>query len=200
MKACYWIVIAILSFETIGCRKSPPKLIRPATIKDIMDSMVDPSGDFVFGAVEVISDEHGVREIAPHDDKFTEDTAGLSPAYNEDNWQAVRLRLIVLLEAPNLLVMPGRKVAPPNVTSQNPEIELQPWQIQKLIDGDRPAFIRRARRLQDAAELAMKAVDEKDTDALFKAEADIDKACEGCHLNYWYPNDKRAQQLFKQAH
>ena len=164
-----------------------------------MDSMVDPSGDFVFGAVEVVSDEHGVRRIAPQDNAFTLDTAGLDAAYNQNNWQAVRLRLIVLLEAPNLLVMPGRKVAPPNVTSQNPQIELQPWQIQKLIDGDRSAFIRRARRLQDAAEVALKAVDEKNTDALFQAEAGIDKACEDCHLNYWYPNDKRAQQLFKEG-
>jgi hypothetical protein len=188
MRFTYWIAVVSLILAVAGCRKAPPKMVSPATIKDIMDSMVDPSGD-----------EHGVREIAPHDDQFTEDTSGLSPAYNEDNWQAVRLRLIVLLEAPNLLVMPGRKVAAPNVTSQNPQIELQPWQIQKLIDGDRPAFIRRARRLQDAALAAMKAVDAKNTDALFQAEADIDHACEGCHLNYWYPNDKRAQQLFKQA-
>lgn len=199
MKRYFWILMASLAFMAAGCRKAPPKLIHPATIKDIMDSMVDPSGDFVFGAVEVVSDEHGVREIAPRDVTFTEDTAGMSPAYNEDNWQAVRLRLIVLVEAPNLLVMPGRKVAPPNVTSQNPQIELQPWQIQKLIDGDRPTFIRRARRLQDAAEKALKAVDEKNTDALFQAEADLDNACEDCHLHYWYPNDKRAQQLFKQS-
>lgn len=164
-----------------------------------MDSMVDPSGDFVFGAVEVVSDEHGVREIAPKDNPFTLDTGVLDEAYNEDNWQSVRLRLIVLIEAPNLLVMPGRKVAPPNVTSQNPQIELQPDQIQKLIDGDRTTFIRRARRLQDAAQAALKAVDEKNTDALFQAEAGIDNACEDCHLHYWYPNDKRAQQLFQQA-
>ncbi len=197
MKPYYWVVAASLIFLGAGCRKAPPKLLRPATIKDIMDSMVDPSGDFVFSSVEVVSDEHGVRKIAPQDETFTEDTAGVSPAYNADNWQAVRLRLIVLLEAPNLLVMPGRKVAPPDVKSQNPDIELQPAQIQKLIDGDRPAFIRRAWGLQNAAAVAMKAVDEKNTDALFQAEDGIDKACEDCHLHYWYPNDKRAQSLFK---
>ena len=198
MRILCCVSLAILMFFATGCRRAP-KLLSPATIKDIMDSMVDPSGDFVFGAVEVVSDEHGVREIAPQDNAFTLDTGGLDPAYNADNWQAVRLRLIVLLEAPNLLVMPGRKVAPPNVTSQNPQIELQPWQIQKLIHDDRPAFIRRARNLQDAAEVAMKAVDEKNVDALFKAEAHIDHACEDCHLHYWYPNDKRAQQLFQQS-
>lgn len=199
MKSYCLVLIASLTFVAVGCRKAPPKLIHPSTIKDIMDSMVDPSGDFVFGAVEVVSDEHGVREIAPKDVTYTENTAGMDPAYNEDNWQSVRLRLIVLIEAPNLLVMPGRKVAPPNVTSQNPQIELQPDQIQKLIDGDRTTFIQRARRLQDAAQAALKAVDEKNTDALFQAEAGIDNACEDCHLHYWYPNDKRAQQLFQQA-
>lgn len=199
MKPYCLVLIASLSLVAAGCRKAPPKLIHPSTIKDIMDSMVDPSGDFVFGAVEVVSDEHGVREIAPKDVTYTENTAGMDPAYNEDNWESVRLRLIVLIEAPNLLVMPGRKVAPPNVTSQNPQIELQPDQIQKLIDGDRTTFITRARRLQDAAQVALKAVDEKNTDALFQAEAGIDNACEDCHLHYWYPNDKRAQQLFQQA-
>ncbi|SRR5579875_283919 len=200
MKTFCWIAITSLSFAAAGCRKAQPQFLHPATIKDIMDSMVAPSGNFVFSAVEVVSDEHGIREIAPKDTTFVEDVADTSPAYNEDNWQALRLRLMVLLEAPNLLVMPGRKVAPPNVTSQNPEIELQPWQIQKLIDNDRPSFIRRARRLQDAAEVALKAVDEKNTDALFQAEATLDDACEGCHLHYWYPNDKRAQELYKQEH
>jgi hypothetical protein len=196
MTCC--VAVASLAFLAIGCKQAPPKFVKPATIKDIMDSMVAPSGDFLFSAVEVVSDEHGIRQIAPQDTTFTEDLAGMSPAYNEDNWESVRLRLMVLLEAPNLLVMPGRKVAPPNVTSQNPQIELQPWQIQKLIDSDRPAFIRRAQRLQDAAETALKAVNEKNTNALFEAESGLDNACEGCHLHYWYPNDKRAQELYKQ--
>lgn len=199
MKFGYWLALASVIFFVSGCRKSPPKLLHPATIKDIMDSMVDPSGDFVFSAVEVVSDEKGVREIAPSDTTYTMDTGTLDEHYNDDNWQAVRLRLMVLVEAPNLLVMPGRKVAPPNVTSQNPQIELQPYQIQKLIDDDRTTFITRARHLQDAAEVALKAVDEKNTNALFQAEATIDHACEDCHLHYWYPNDKRAQQLFNQS-
>jgi hypothetical protein len=35
-------------------------------------------------------------------------------------------------------------------------------------------------------------------DALFHAIESIDKACESCHLHYWYPNDKRAQEAAKQ--
>jgi hypothetical protein len=82
--------------------------------------------------------------------------------------------------------------------SKYPQIENGPEEIQKLLDADRPSFIRRARRLQDAAALAMKAVDAKDKNALFHAIDDIDKACENCHLHYWYPNDKRAREAAKE--
>src|SRR5262245_54161335 len=87
-----------------------------------MDSMVDPSGDFLFDSVAEIADETGVHVKAPRTD---------------EEWAEVRRRALVLLEAPNLLTMEGRKVAQPHERSQNPQVELQPEEIQKLIDGDR---------------------------------------------------------------
>jgi hypothetical protein len=157
--------------------------MRPATIKDIMDSMVDPSGDFLFQSVQQISDEKGIREKAPQ---------------TKEDWDNVRHHLFVLLEAPNLLTMEGREVARPEDHSRNPRIENEPAQVATLIRLDRKAFVRRARRLQDAAELAMTAANAQDKDALFRAISQIDKACENCHLHYWYPNDKRAQQAAKE--
>jgi hypothetical protein len=148
-----------------------------------MDSMVEPSGDFVFESIQEISDEHGITEKAPKTDA---------------EWEAVRHHLYVLLEAPNLLTMEGRKVARPEDRSKNPQVENEPEDVQKLVDADRPSFIRRARRLQEAAALALKAVDAKDKDALLHAIDGIDKACENCHLHYWYPNDKRARQAAKE--
>jgi len=153
----------------------------PATIKDIMHSMVDPSGDFLFQSVQTIADEHGVREIAPHTD---------------EEWENVRERLMVLHEAPNLLQ--GRRAARPTERSKNPQVENEPEEIQQLLNADRPTFIRRAQKLQDAATVAMKAVDTKDKDALLLGLDGIDKACESCHLRYWYPKDKRAQEAAKQ--
>ncbi|MGH9737531.1 MAG: hypothetical protein ACRD4X_02980 [Candidatus Acidiferrales bacterium] len=200
MKRLYWAVVVILAFVATGCRKAPPKLIRPATIKDVMDSIVNPNASFVFNAVEYVDEPNGeVKNIQPNNDTFDEDAGELPNAYSEDNWQALRVHLMALMEAPNLLVMQGRKVAPEHVTSQNPNIELQPWQIQKLIDNNRPAFIRRAHRLQEAVGVALKAVDEKSVKGLFNAEGNLDNACEGCHLHYWYPNDKRAQMLYKEG-
>ena len=105
---------------------------------------------------------------------------------------------MLLVEAPNLLVSPGRKVARPGDKAEFVEVELSPEQIQKLIDDDRDAFVRRARQLQDAAALALKAIDARDKAKLFSRLEDVDKACEGCHLHYWYPNDTRAQEAAKE--
>jgi hypothetical protein len=180
------VLIAGLLVLAGGCsRKEPPAtdLARPATIKDIMDSMVDPSADFLFESVVEIADEKGITQKAPQTD---------------EEWKQVRRHAFVLLEAPNLLVMEGRRVAQPHERSENPQVELQPEDIQKLVDGDRPSFILRARKLQDGAEAALKAIDRKDKTALFHAIESIDRACESCHLRYWYPNDRRAQEAAKE--
>ena len=153
----------------------------PATVKDIMHSVVDPSGDFLFHSIRTIADDQGVREIAPHTDP---------------EWENVRQRLMVLLDAPSLL--DGRRAARPRDRSKNPEVESQPEEIQKLLDADGSDFIRRAQRLQQAASVARKAVDARDKDALLLGLDGIDKACESCHLRYWYPKDKRAHEAAKQ--
>jgi hypothetical protein len=38
----------------------------------------------------------------------------------------------------------------------------------------------------------MQIADRKDADGLFEASADVDSACEACHLEYWYPGDRAA--------
>jgi hypothetical protein len=153
----------------------------PATIKDVMHSMIDPSGDYVFESVKQIGDEHGTHQQAPETDA---------------DWDDLRHRLAILQQAPSLLE--GRRAARPRDRSRNPQSESQPEQIEKALDADRPSLLRRARKLQTAAALAMRAVDAKDAKALLQSIDAIDKACENCHLHYWYPNDQRAQQAAKE--
>jgi uncharacterized membrane protein len=156
----------------------------PATIKDIMRSMVDPSADFLFQSVQTIGDERGVREIAPHTD---------------EQWDDVRQRALILGEASSLLITPGRMAARPKDRSKNPRVENEPEEIQKLLDSSRPGFIRRAGKLREAAAVVLKAVEAKDKDALSAALNGIDQACEGCHVHYWYPKDIRALEAAKAA-
>ena len=181
-----WTLIATLLSLSCGCSRSVPQgaeLATAATIKDLMNAMVDPSAEYLFDNIVVIVDEKGIIDKMPKTD---------------DEWKEVRRRALLLFEAPNLLVTPGRKVAKPGEKAENRDVELDPEQIQRLIDDDRAAFVRYARRLQDAAALTLKAIDARDKKELFSKLEDVDKACESCHLHYWYPNDTRAREAAKQ--
>lgn len=155
----------------------------PATVKDIMHSMVDPSGDYLFQSVQTIADQHGVREKAPTTD---------------EQWENVRQRVKVLEEATDAITTPGRWAAQPKDRSRNPAVENEPWEVQELLDAEHLEFVRRAQRMQYAASIAMKAVDAKDPKALLLALEGIDQSCESCHLHYWYPKDQRARQAAKE--
>jgi hypothetical protein len=163
--------------------KAAPEDTAKLTIKDIMDSRVDPAGDFLFESVVEISDAKGVHHKAPHTAK---------------QWAEVRRQIQVLIDAHDLLVVPGRKAAHPEERSRNPAVENQPEQVERLMAAEHADFVVRAGRLREAAKVAMTAAEAKDSKALFKAISGIDKACESCHLHYWYPNDKRAHQAARE--
>ncbi len=146
-----------------------------ATIKDIMDSLVDPSADFIWESVGTVVSAAGSEDRVPK---------------TPEEWANVRRRAIALIESPNLLIVPGRRVARPGEKSENPQVELEPAEMQTLIDQDRQTFISLAHALQDAAVLALEAIDAKNAEALVDAGGKIDIACENCHLKYWYPNQK----------
>jgi hypothetical protein len=142
------------------------------TIKDIMDSVVDPSADYLWESVATIVTKKGTEERRPRTDM---------------EWKEVRRRAIALIEATNLLIMDGRLVARAGEKSENPGIELGPEEIKAVIDSDRASFIKFAHGLHDAGSKALAAIDKKDADALSDAGETIDEACEQCHLKYWYP-------------
>jgi hypothetical protein len=59
--------LQVCSFSPADVPKEPTAidLAKPATIKAIMDSMVDPSADFLFESVAEIADEKGITQRAP---------------------------------------------------------------------------------------------------------------------------------------
>ena len=165
----------------VACRSQQPvpqPEYRPtATVKDIMDSMVDPSADFLWESVATIVSAAGTEERAPRTDK---------------EWADVRRRAVIVIEATNLLQIPGRHIARPGEKSENPGIELNPEEIEALVNQDRQTFINLAHGLHDAGTEALKAIDAKNAQGLMDAGERLDMACESCHLKYWYPSEAAA--------
>ena len=153
-------------------KESEYKLTSP--IRQIMGSMVMPNADVIWNAVSSNITDQGIEEKAPK---------------TEEEWKAVRSSAVTIMEASDLILIPGRHVAAPGEKEQDPNVNLSPEKIQSLIDADRPSWVKMAHDLHDSVLPALKAIDAKDATALSDAGAGNDKACENCHLKYWYPKD-----------
>jgi len=150
-----------------------PEYAPTATIKDIMDAIVDPSADVVWESVQTIVTPAGIDERSPKTD---------------EEWAAVRRGAIRVVEGTNLLMMPGRHVARPHEKSETPGVELEPEDIEANINKDRAQWNRLAKGLYDTSMEALKAIEAKDAPALVDIGGRMDMACENCHMTYWYPN------------
>ena len=117
MKTLYTCLALVLL--CVACSKPSSVADQPfiltATIKDIMDSMVEPSADEIWDAVATVSNAAGVVDLQPRTD---------------EEWTAVRRRAITLIEATNLIAIEGRHVAKPGEKARVEAIELPPEEIE----------------------------------------------------------------------
>jgi hypothetical protein len=165
-----------------------PELTPVVSIRELMTYIVDPLVDNIFDAVGTDITDKGVVETVPKTD---------------EDWARIRQGAVVLAEASNLLKMP-RPVAPAHdYASKNPG-ELHPEEIQAIIDKNRGAWNAYADALRAEAVKVFDVVDKKDVNGVFQAGSAIDRACENCHLTFYYPNDRdavikdRESKIFKE--
>jgi hypothetical protein len=150
-----------------------------STIKDLMESIVDPSADVIWGAVGTIADKQGVQDLSPK---------------TPEQWLDVRRAAIRLIEGGNLLMIPGREAAPAGVRSEAPGVELEPAEITALVKKKRKSFDAFARALQAIGSEALRAIEAKDTDQLIEVGGRIEEVCESCHKTFWYPQKQAASR------
>ncbi|RYY76438.1 MAG: hypothetical protein EOO52_02705 [Gammaproteobacteria bacterium] len=183
MKNNFILSLALIVFGVVACEKKPESTkeespFRPtATIQELMLSVVDPNVDPIWNSIQTISNADGVEEKHPQTDQ---------------EWATLKNHAVTLREVANLLLMDGRKVATSNTSTV--AAELSPDEIEKLIASNRPAFIKNAHDLHEAVTQAIVAIDARDVAALEATGAVIDQACEKCHMQFWYPGDKRPTQ------
>jgi hypothetical protein len=144
-----------------------------SSIKELMESIIDPSADVLWGAGGTVVDKDGFHELAPK---------------TREQWLDVRRAAVRIIEAGNLLMMPGREAAPARTKSEAPGVELEPAQITALIKKNRVSFDGFAKALQSVGLDALRASDTKNAALLLEVGARMDGVCESCHQTFWYPN------------
>lgn len=177
------VVVVLLGTSALAVKTYPgrhvhvdegPRYVPTATIKDLMDAVIDPSADDVWNAVKTTVSHKGTEEAAP---------------VTAEEWAGVRRGAIRLIEGANLLMMPGRHVARPGEKSETPGVELEPQEMEALLNHNRALWNERATALRDVSTEVLHAAEAKDGAALFEVGGRLDTACENCHRQYWYPNE-----------
>jgi hypothetical protein len=175
---CSAIVALMATFSLAFVQAAPNNsakdtLVR-TTIRDLMDSIVDPSADVIWNASGTIVDkDQGTVDLFPK---------------TAEGWLDVRRAAVRIIEGANLLMTPGRLSAPAGARSQTPGVELEPTEIAALINRNRAGFNSFATALRGLGWEALQASETKSTDALLDVGGRMQEVCEGCHQTFWYPN------------
>jgi len=143
-----------------------------ASMEEIMRYMIDPSADAVWDAVVTVVSDEGVVTTEPE---------------TSDDWLMLRRHAVTLIEATDLLLMEGRRVAAEGSRSELPGIDLEPEQIEALLAEDPDSWVGFVAMLHESGLGVLEAIDNADVDALLVAGDLLDVACEVCHVRYWYP-------------
>ena len=175
---CLAVLGFAASFPLAGAQQ---RTAAPATtsIRDLMQAIIDPSADVLWGAVGTVVDkENGIVELVPKTDQ---------------DWLDVRSAAVRIVEGGNLLMMPGRQAAPAGAKSETPGVELEPAEIIALIRKNRKTFDGFAKALQLLGAEAMRASESKNAVLLMDIGARMDGVCESCHQTFWYPHQFTSQ-------
>jgi len=143
--------------------------------------MIDPASDYVFDAVKIVSTRQGTEERTPKTD---------------EDWNRIRIGAVTLAEGVYLLKIP-RPFAPEGDlnNSAGPDAsELSPAQIKAKLDADPVLWNAKIEALRNVGLEVLEIVKKRKVDELWDAGDNLDRACESCHIDYWYPGDKAILQ------
>lgn len=195
MSRAGFALVALVAGTLAGCQGKPsadtganaaaPVTPAQTTVQQFMEQQVNPAAEAAFKSVRDVADKSGHRLEQPRD---------------EAAWKQLEAKLEILRDAPAVLTAPGLRAAPPGFKSENPSVESEPAAIQVAIDQNRADFNKRAYRLQIAAAEVLLAAKARDPKGMVRMLEGLDRACESCHLRYFYPGDKRAQQAAEESY
>jgi hypothetical protein len=182
MRTFHWLALGSTIALVTACATQEPPAPAPSaqvpvgTLREVMHQIVEESAQAIFDSVAITVSAAGTVEKEPR---------------TPEEWDALEHWALRLAESPNLMKVPGRRVARPEEenTSAGPT-ELPPIQIQAKIAENQVLFDKFADDLQKVALEALNAVKTKSVQGLFDVGEKIDVACENCHLEFWYPAEK----------
>ncbi len=147
------------------------------SVKELMRDVIDPLSDNIFLSVGTRISSKGTEDWVPK---------------TKEDWDKVRTGAVAMAEVSYLLKVP-RPFAPAGDVnnSTGPDApELSPTQIKEKIERDPVLWQAKIEALRNVGREVLELVERKDATGLQEAAEHLDEACEQCHLEFWYPNQK----------
>jgi hypothetical protein len=141
--AARWIVMAAALGCLAGCsRSTPPEPSQPydtsIKLRDLMEHVMDPTADVVWGASGTMVDFEGEHDLSPKTD---------------DDWAKVHDSAMLLVESGNLLLLPGRLQPGKTWTGQAQKLSMLGIEAMRAADArDKAALLRIGGDIHDACE------------------------------------------------
>ncbi len=135
-----------------------------ASLAQVMRGILFPASNVIFAAPR-----QNPADVKPAKDPSTA-TDPLDGSYGQ--WEAVENSALAIVEAANLLILPGRKCA----NGRDVPVKSPDWP--RLIQG-----------LREAAMTAYRAAESKNQEKMTDAAAKLNAACANCHDRYRVAND-----------
>lgn len=178
MKPLIWIVVPAL-LATASCKKQE-EVPQQKTLHEVMKDEVDKRADDVWAiGNDHISDAAGIDAASMSDDDWKKLASAAV------NLQQAALHIAALKE-PITIVKPGQKIADQDVPGGD-TVE----SVKANVDKDPQGLRDHANSLAaDMADLA-KAANKHDAAAAGPIINQLDGVCESCHLEFWYPSQKK---------
>ncbi|MEY4640807.1 MAG: hypothetical protein RLZZ227_801 [Pseudomonadota bacterium] len=196
MSSTRYIMLAASGFLLAACSPAPQEAatvvaeqsVPPAsdtqpapydtgtTIQTLMNAVIMPNVETLWTAVSYVATEDGVTETLPDSDA---------------DWQHLRTSALTLIEAGNMLMIPGREVMNPAASIDSSGFQRSGEEIAQLRTEDPETWLFYAQQLQETTRRTLQAIELRDVMGLTEWGAEINQACEGCHADYWYrPQDE----------
>jgi len=186
VKQWAWMMVPALLLTT-SCKKQEA-MPQQKTLHEIMKDEVDKRGDYLWD----LTNPH-VGADAGLDAKTMSDDDWKKLAAAAVDLQQAALDLAALKE-PITIVKPGAKIADQDVPGGD-TVE----SVKANVDKDPEGLRNYANSLaQDMADLA-KAANKHDAATAGPIINQLDGVCESCHLEFWYPSQKKLVDAIRKA-
>jgi len=147
------------------------------SVKELMQYLIDPAGDYVFDSVKTFVQPDGkVVEVEPKTD---------------EDWEKLKVGAVTLAEGVYLLKIerPFTPAGDRNNSVGEGATELSPEQIVAKVNKDPVEWNARIEALRNVGLQVLDIVKKRNTKELWDASENLDEACEACHRSYWYPKE-----------